>query len=558
MIKSPTPSNLSRKILSPSGIQVTSRKATIQSKLDASSSAASDTSLSASVSPRISNSFVDNVWFLLLAASWAGCAVSAYFAAHDGCPSYCNSFTRLAYGYDSQGRQCGFGRLSEYPYVHIAAPAHPLTSRICLPKCPSVTSSQPVSLSLLHSLRLCVNAAAIYEPAPSDPSPPLCISSSTSCCYMSYPTITFSRRCLPAISAAAVAVVNSSAASVIFGSSSSLKAAIAFASNPQGSTSAIVQQIGSNLLLLPAAAICATALSFFFCLFLRRAAALAVVIILFLIFAFLSALSLGLWTQSSLLPQLPLSMPSVSILSIESLPLTPLQCAASTILCIVFTMAFAAFSISILRRIFPAVAVIQLAAKVLWSAPRIVAVTACGGIFAALCASSGLILLVMLASAGGFDPMTMTFINTDSDEMRGCAKAVSDAVGAASYPTSVVFRACSFYSGDSVHAISSLPTLNSSAHLSSDSNNHNVSVRTFQYMMFGSAASICWTILWIGAVTTCITGDSALHVQSTFLPNCNSTHSSDSGNRGAMVLERGGSWCCRCPHCLRSFASAIR
>jgi hypothetical protein len=298
--------------------------------------------------------------------------------------------------------------------------------------------------------------------------------------------------------------------SEIFGSSSALKAAIAFASNPQGSTSAILQQIGSNLPLLPAAAVCASALSFLFCLFLRRAAAFAAVIILFLVFVFLSALSLGLWTQSTLLPQLPVSMPSVSILSIESLPLTPLQCSAATVICIALTIAFATFSISILRRILPAVAVIQLAAKVLWSAPRIVAVTACGGIIAALCASSGLILIVMLASSGGFDPMTMTFINTDSDEMRSCAHAVSDAVGTAVYPSIAVFRACSFYSGDSALAISSLPILNSTAHLNSDLFDSKLSARAFQYLMFSSAASIFWTILWIGAVSTCITGQSAL------------------------------------------------
>jgi hypothetical protein len=517
MINSPAPSDLSKKAASPSGIQVTSRKTVNLSKLPASAPAFSGTS--AAGIHRISNGFVDVLWLVLLVASWAGCITSAFFAAHDGCPSHCNSFTRLAYGYDSQGRQCGFGHLADYPYVHIAAPSHPLTSRICLPKCPSVSLSVPTSLSLPLSMRLCVGAAATYEPVPSDPHTPFCLSSSASCCYVSYPTVPFSRRCLPSFSAAAAAAANSSVASAIFGSSSSLKAAVAFASNPQGSTSAILQQIGSNLPLLPAAAVSATAMSLLFCLFLRRAAALAAVIILFLIFAFLSALSLGLWAQSTLLPQLPLPMLSVSILSLESLPLTPMQCAAATVICFVFTIAFAAFSISILRRIFSAVAVIQLAAKVLWSAPRIVAVTACGGIIAAVCVSAGLILLVMLASAGGFDPMTMTFINSDSEEMRSCADSVSAAVSPAAYPQIAVFRACSFYSGDSALAISSLPTLNSTAHLNSNTNDSMLSVRTFQYMMFGSAASVVWTVLWIGAVTTCITGESALFEEAILLPD---------------------------------------
>jgi hypothetical protein len=44
-------------------------------------------------------------------------------------------------------------------------------------------------------------------------------------------------------------------------------------------------------------------------------------------------------------------------------------------------------------------------------------------------------------------------------------------------------------------------------------------VRTFQYMMFGSAASVVWTVLWIGAVTTCITGESALFEEAILLPD---------------------------------------
>ena len=261
MINSPTPSDLSKKAASPSGIQVTSRKTVNLSKPPASAPAFSGTS--AAGIHRISNGFVDILWLVLLIACWAGCITSAFFAALDGCPSHCNSFTRLAYGYDSQGRQCGFGHLADYPYVHIAAPSHPLTSRICLPKCPSV------SLSLPLSIRLCVGPAATYEAAPSDPHIPFCLSSSVSCCYLSYPTVPFSRRCLPSLSAAAAAAANSSVASVIFGSSSSLKAAVAFASNPQGSTSAVLQQIGSNLPLLPAAAVSATSMSLLFCLFLR-------------------------------------------------------------------------------------------------------------------------------------------------------------------------------------------------------------------------------------------------------------------------------------------------
>jgi hypothetical protein len=114
----------------------------------------------------------------------------------------------------------------------------------------------------------------------------------------------------------------------------------------------------------------------------------------------------------------------------------------------------------------------------------------------------------LLASAGGFDPMTMTFINIHSVEMRRCADAVSAAVKPAAYPNIAVSRACSFYSGDSTLAIASLPTVNSTSHLSSSSvADSTLSVQTFSYMMVGSAASVVWTLLWIGTVTTCITGD---------------------------------------------------
>ncbi len=315
---------------------------------------------------------------------------------------------------------------------------------------------------------------------------------------------------MPSLTSATLAASNSTAVAAIFGSASSLNAAIDFASNPQGSTSAVLQQIGSNLPLLPAAAVSATLLSFFFCLFLRRAAAFAAIMVLLLIFAFLSALSLALWSQSALLTQLRLPILSVSLLSIESLPLTPLQYAATASICTIFTVAFVVFSISILRRILPAVSIIQLAAKVLWSAPRIMAVTACGGVVAALVAAAGLILVLLLASAGGFDPMTMTFINTDSLEMRSCTDAVSSAVAPATYPDIALWRACSFYSGNSALAIASMSHLNSTTHISSNAADSMIPVKVFQYLMFGSGASLLWTLLWLGAVTTCITGNCEL------------------------------------------------
>jgi hypothetical protein len=503
MFKSPSPSALSTAEWSPAGMQA--RRPATPAKPAASNSAASG--LPSTGNLRVVRGCSNVAWFWLLVACWAGCAVAAYFAARDGCPTHCNSLTRLAYGYDSQGRQCGFGRLTDYPYVHIAAPSHPLTSRICLPKCPSALPSLPSSLSTKNSLLLCVNAVAIYEPATSDLVPPLCLLSSIPCCYIPYPTAPLARRCVPSLAPVAASVANSSLSSAIFGSSSSFNAAIAFASNPQGSTSAILQQIGSNLPLLPAAALVATMLSFFFCLFLRRAAAFAAVIFLLVIFVILSALSLSLWSQSAVLPQLPLPIPPSAILSLESLPLSPLQCAAAAALCTALALAFSVFSISILRRLLPAVVVIQLSAKVLWSAPRIATVTACGSIMAALSVAAGILSVLLLASAGGFDPMTMTFINVDSAEMRACADAVFAAVGSASYPGITVSRACSFYSGDSALAAASLSALNSTAHLSSEMADSIFPVRTFQYMMVGSAASVFWTFLWIGTVTTSITGD---------------------------------------------------
>jgi hypothetical protein len=505
MLKSPTPSALSTAALSPRRMQATSRKPITPAKPVVSNPAAPDMPFAGNL--RVARGCSNGAWFWLLVACWSGCTVAAYFAARDGCPTHCNSLTRLAYGYDSQGRQCGFGRLTDYPYVHIAAPSHPLTSRICLPKCPSAPPSLPTSLSMKNSLLLCVNAASIYEPASFDLVPPLCLLSSVPCCYIPYPTAPLARRCVPSLAPVAASVANSSLSSAIFGSSSSFNAAIAFVSNPQGSTNAILQQIGSNLPMLPAAALAATMLSLFFCLFLRRAAAFAAVIFLLVIFAILSALSLGLWSQSTVLPQLPLPMPPASILSLDSLPLSPLQCAAAAAFCTALTIAFAVFSISILRRLLPAVVVIQLSAKVLWSAPRIAAVTACGSIMSALAVTAGILSLLLLASAGGFDPMTMTFINVDSVEMRACADAVCAAVTPASYPDIVVSRACSFYSGDSALATASLSALNSTAHLSSNMADSIFSVRTFQYMMVGSAASVFWTFLWIGTVTTCITGD---------------------------------------------------
>jgi hypothetical protein len=357
---------------------------------------------------------------------------------------------------------------------------------------------------------------------------------------------------VPSLTAAAAAAANSTAAAAIFGSSSSLNAAIAFASNPQGATSAVLQQIGSNLPLLPAAAVTATLLSFFFCLFLRRAAAFAAVMILLLIFAFLSSLSLALWSQSAVLAQLRLPVLSFSLLSLESLPLSPTQCAAAAAVCTILTVAFAVFSISILRRILPAVFIIQLAAKVLWSAPRIVAITACGGIAAALVAAAGLMLLLLLASAGGFDPVTMTFINTDSLEMRKCADAVSAAVAPATYPAIALSRACSFYSGDSALAIESMSTLNSTAHISSNAADIMISVEIFQYMMLGAAASVLWTVLWLASVTTCITG--YLSPMNCALELCcfkfNLICVTDSCNHGTVVLARGGSWRCSRPCCL--------
>jgi hypothetical protein len=103
--------------------------------------------------------------------------------------------------------------------------------------------------------------------------------------------------------------------------------------------------------------------------------------------------------------------------------------------------------------------------------------------------------------------MTMTFINTDSAEMRRCADAVSAAVKPATYTNVAVSRVCSFYSGDSTLAIASLPAVNSTSHLSSSVAGSTLSVQTFSYMMLGSAASVLWTLIWIGTVTTCITGD---------------------------------------------------
>jgi hypothetical protein len=503
MVKSPAPHS---NVISPRPIQVTNRKPSTPLR-----PAASDIA-SPGAGPRVAKGCMDVACVFLLVVCWIACAISAFFAAYDGCPSHCNSVSRLAYGYDSQGRQCGFGRLTDYPYVHIAAPSHPLTSRVCLPKCPSASLSLPTSLSLPNSMLLCVDKADAFEPAPSTPPPPLCLSSSAPCCHVSYPTIPLSRRCVPSLTAAAAAAANSTVASLIFGSSSSLSAVVAFASNPQGSAGAILQQIGSNLPLLPAAAVAAAIMSFFFCLFLRRAAAFVAIFLLILIFFCLSALSFSLWMQTTLLPPLPPPMPSLSILSLESLPLSPLQCAAAAAICTLLTLAFAAFSISIARRVLPAVAVIQLAAKVLWSAPTVVAVTACGGLLAALVAAAGLILMLLLASAGGFDPMTMTFINSDSADTVKCALAVANAVSPAAYPTLIVSRACSFYSGDSDLAIASLPNLNATALAISNVSVSLVSVQTFQYMMIGCAASLLWTLLWIAAVTTCVTGESASRV----------------------------------------------
>jgi hypothetical protein len=232
--------------------------------------------------------------------------------------------------------------------------------------------------------------------------------------------------------------------------------------------------------------------------------------------------------------------------------LSPTQCAAAAAVCTILTVAFAVFSISILRRILPAVFIIQLAAKVLWSAPRIVAITACGGIAAALVAAAGLMLLLLLASAGGFDPVTMTFINTDSLEMRKCADAVSAAVAPATYPAIALSRACSFYSGDSALAIESMSTLNSTAHISSNAADILISVEIFQYMMLGAAASVLWTVLWLASVTTCITG--YLSPMNCALELCcfkfNLIYVTDSCNHGTVVLARGGSWRCSRPCCL--------
>ena len=240
-----------------------------------------------------------------------------------------------------------------------------------------------------------------------------------------------------------------------------------------------------------------------------------------------------------MLPPLPLPMPPLSILSLESLPLSPLQCAAAAAVCTLFTLAFAAFSISIARRILPAVVVIQLAAKVLWSAPTIVSATACGGLLAALLAAAGLIMMLLLASAGGFDPMTMTFINSDSADMRSCAQAVSAAVSPAKYPSVVVSRVCSFYSGDSALAIASLPAVNATAPAFDNVSVGMISVQAFQYMMIGSAASVCWTLLWIGAVTTCVTGELHRVCFAVCCQDFSANHSSNSCNSGAVVLARG-------------------
>jgi len=381
----------------------------------------------------------DVLCLLFFVVFWGVWIIGAYLAFSDGCPDNCNTPLRLVYGYDSAGQMCGGANHPDRKRMWIGLPYKITTSRVCMATCPETTGAQ-----------ICVTEQMMIKENPSTLDKlRTCFAFDPPCCYTSYKTTETLFKCVPYAN-----VSLTSAAGMLPGNTSNdqWNSAVSFAENPSGAFGTAVGQMVQYWVVILGSVIVALILGFVWLLFLRLFVGVMVWVTVVGFLLLLIACTVLAWEKAGVID---LSSTPAGDQSANN-PTTGVALDETTakIIAAVFSVVTGLYLLLFcifLQRIRIAVQIIKEAAKAMAAVPFTVLYPLVTFVSLVCLLIWWVAVMLFLASAGEFDPKTMTFVYPSTDQCIIDVQALGTADG------NIIFDAdakalCSIYKGKSATA----------------------------------------------------------------------------------------------------------